>query len=159
IDPVCGMHVAPETAPASIEHEGKDYFFCCGNCLTKFRTDPDQFLKASIPIPIRPRLAKIADSPEYTCPMHPEVVRNGPGSCPICGMALEPRTVSVDDGENPELSSMARRFWLAVVLTLPLLAIAMSDLVPGKPLTRLLSMDTLGWIELLLATPVVLWCG
>ncbi len=96
---------------------------------------------------------------EYTCPMHPEIVRPGPGSCPICGMALEPRTALVEEEENPELVSMTRRFWIAVALTIPVLALGMSDLLPGQPLGKILSMRAIGWIELALATPVVLWCG
>jgi Cu+-exporting ATPase len=93
----------------------------------------------------------------YTCPMHPEIVRDAPGSCPICGMALEPRTVSLEDEENPELAEMSQRFRVSVVLTVPLLVIGMSEFVPGADLERLLPMRVWGWIELALATPVVLW--
>ena len=96
---------------------------------------------------------------EYTCPMHPEIVRDKPGNCPICGMALEPRTVTLEEEKNPELIDMSRRFWVGVILTAPLLIIAMSDYLPGRPLERLISMQTKGWIELVLATPVVLWGG
>jgi P-type Cu+ transporter len=95
---------------------------------------------------------------EYTCPMHPEIVRPGPGSCPICGMALEPRTADVEDEQNPELASMTRRFWISVALAFPVLSLGMSDMVPGQPVQRLLSVQAIGWVELLLATPVVLWC-
>ena len=96
---------------------------------------------------------------EYTCPMHPEIVRPGPGSCPICGMALEPRTVTVEDEENPELVSMTRRFWISAALALPVLALGMSDMIPGQPVQHLLSMRAIGWIEFALATPAVVWCG
>ena len=96
---------------------------------------------------------------EYTCPMHPEIVRDAPGSCPICGMALEPRTVSLTDEENPELVDMTRRFWVSVVLSVPLLLLAMSEMLPGNPVERLLPMRSLIWIQLTLATPVVLWGG
>ena len=96
---------------------------------------------------------------EYTCPMHPQIVRPGPGSCPICGMALEPRTVIAEEPENPELVSMTRRFWTSVALTIPVLLLGMSDLIPGQPLQRFLTMSAIGWIELGLATPVVLWGG
>jgi Cu+-exporting ATPase len=96
---------------------------------------------------------------EYTCPMHPQIVRPGPGSCPICGMALEPRTVVAEEPENPELVSMTRRFWTSVALSIPVLALGMSDLIPGQPLQRFLTMRSMGWIELALATPVVLWGG
>ena len=96
---------------------------------------------------------------EYTCPMHPQIVRDKPGNCPICGMALEPRTVTLEEEANPELVDMSRRFWVGVILTAPLVIIAMSDYLPGRPLERLISMQTKGWIELALATPVVLWGG
>ena len=96
---------------------------------------------------------------EYTCPMHPEIVRGEPGSCPICGMALEPRTVAIEEEENPELLSMTRRFWIGVALTIPVLFLGMSDLIPGQPVQHLLSGRTIEWLELALATPVVLWCG
>lgn len=96
---------------------------------------------------------------EYTCPMHPEIVRPEPGSCPICGMALEPKTVAATEEANPELVDMARRFWIGVVLTIPVIALGMSDLIPGQPLQHWLSMRALGWVEFILATPVVLWGG
>jgi len=96
---------------------------------------------------------------EYTCPMHPQIVRPVPGFCPICGMALEPREATVDQEENPELAEMTRRLWISVALTVPILALAMSDMIPGQPLQKLLSPGAIGWIELILATPVVLWAG
>jgi Cu+-exporting ATPase len=96
---------------------------------------------------------------KYTCPMHPEIVRDGPGSCPICGMALEPLTVSLEDEANPELVDMTRRFWIAVVLTIPVFVLGMSDLIPGQPLQQWIPMSTLAWVQLVLATPVVLWAG
>ncbi len=96
---------------------------------------------------------------EYTCPMHPQIVRPGPGSCPICGMALEPRTVTAHEEDNPELREMTRRFWISLALTAPLLAIAMADMLPGMPVQRLIPAGWLAWIELALATPVVLWGG
>ena len=101
----------------------------------------------------------LAARTEYTCPMHPEIVRPGPGSCPICGMALERRTVTAQEEENPELRDMSRRFWVGVGLTVPLLAIAMSDMLPGMPVQHALPSGWLPWIELLLATPVVVWAG
>ncbi|MGA7916820.1 MAG: heavy metal translocating P-type ATPase [Candidatus Acidiferrales bacterium] len=96
---------------------------------------------------------------EYTCPMHPEIVRSEPGSCPICGMALEPRTVAAAEEANPELVDMMRRFWACVALTIPVIVLGMSDLIPGQPLQHVLSAHTIGWIEFVLATPVVLWGG
>jgi P-type Cu+ transporter len=96
---------------------------------------------------------------EYTCPMHPQIVRPEPGACPICGMALEPRTAEVEETANPELVSMTRRFWASVALAIPVIALGMSDLIPGQPVQRVLSMQAIGWIQLALATPVVLWAG
>jgi Cu+-exporting ATPase len=96
---------------------------------------------------------------EYVCPMHPEIVRDEPGSCPICGMALEPRTVTLEDAPNPELVAMTRRFWISAALSLPLFIVAMSDMLPGQPLQHIVSTRLLTWIQFLLATPVVLWCG
>lgn len=100
-----------------------------------------------------------AEKIEYTCPMHPEIVRDAPGNCPICGMALEPRVVSLTEEENPELTDMRRRFWVCAALTIPVFGIGMSDLIPGTPLQRLVPATTLAWIQLALATPVVLWGG
>ena len=96
---------------------------------------------------------------EWVCPMHPEIVRDAPGNCPKCGMALEPRTETADDGENSELVDMTRRFWVSVALTIPLMGIAMGEHLPGHPLLRIASASTLGWLQLVLATPVVLWGG
>ncbi|HEY1800782.1 MAG TPA: heavy metal translocating P-type ATPase [Terriglobales bacterium] len=108
---------------------------------------------------LEPEMPIARNRVEYTCPMHPEIVRPGPGSCPICGMALEPRTVTASEEENPELRSMSRRFWISLILTAPLLAIDMGDMLPGMRLERFLPSGWLPWIELLLATPVVLWGG
>jgi Cu+-exporting ATPase len=106
---------------------------------------------------LEPEMPVAATRVEYTCPMHPEIVRPGPGSCPICGMALEPRIVTAQEQDNPELRDMTRRFWISVALTVPLLVIAMGHMLPGMP--RLLPEVWQPWIELLLATPVVLWGG
>ncbi len=103
--------------------------------------------------------APAATKVEYSCPMHPQIVRDQPGSCPMCGMALEPRTVTVEEGPNPELVDMSRRFWVGLALSLPVFLLAMGDMLPGKPLHHLLSMTALNWVQLALATPVVLWCG
>src|SRR5713101_9793210 len=96
---------------------------------------------------------------EYTCPMHPEIVRNAPGSCPICGMALEPRTASLEADDNLELRDMSRRFWMSAVLSAPILFLAMADMIPGGAVGRLVSAGAVIWLELILATPAVLWGG
>ena len=108
---------------------------------------------------LEPEFPAALSKTEYTCPMHPEIVRDQPGNCPICGMALEPRNVAATDEDNPELRDMTRRFWISVALTAPLLAIAMADMLPGLAMQRVLPSEWLPWIELLLASPVVLWAG
>src|SRR5262245_58763133 len=115
IDPVCGMTVEPASAAGSFNHAGRTYYFCSRHCLERFRADPAAYLgdaKPKAAMPAAPAGTK------YTCPMHPEIVRDGPGSCPICGMALEPLTPSADEGPNPELLDMQRRFWIGAALTL-----------------------------------------
>src|ERR1051325_6547770 len=96
---------------------------------------------------------------EYVCPMHPEIVRSEPGACPICGMALEPRTVTLEEEKNPELIEMTRRFWISIALTVPIVFFAMSEMIPSQPVQRNISPHLINWIQLILATPVVLWCG
>ncbi|HEX9640438.1 MAG TPA: heavy metal translocating P-type ATPase [Candidatus Krumholzibacteria bacterium] len=157
-DPVCGMGVSVDSAYQAL-HEGTEYRFCSARCLQKFQTNPGQYTGNGSTRSTEPKQTAQA---EYTCPMHPEVVRNGPGSCPICGMALEPRTVSAElEPENPELSDMTRRFWLATLFTVPLLVIAMGVYIPAfeRWLSSLMSMQTRGWLELALATPVCLWAA
>lgn len=176
LDPVCGMTVSPQSAAGSFEHNGETHLFCSLHCLEKFQIGPERFLNSPAePMRAQPvgihgiRAQHISHNPvatapgsdknTYTCPMHPEVVREAPGNCPICGMALEPRVVSLIEAENPELTDMRRRFWLCTVLTLPVFAIGMSDLVPGTPLQRLVPSTSMAWIQLALATPVVIWGG
>lgn len=154
IDPVCGMSIAPEDAMGTADYKGVRYHFCSPSCLEKFQADPESYTGD------RPQQANsvATDSVEYTCPMHPEVRRIGPGSCPKCGMALEPREVA--GGEvNPELVEMTRRFWTSVALTIPILAFMVSNLMPADPLTHLLGMSASRWFQFALATPVVLWGG
>jgi Cu+-exporting ATPase len=154
-DPVCGMTVDPATAAASFTYEGQPYYFCCTHCLERFRADPKHYLdKKSSPAPATPAPA----GTEYTCPMHPQVITSHPGSCPICGMALEPRMPAAEEGPHPELVDMRRRLLVGVVLSVPILLLAMADLLPGKPL-QILDETVLNWAQLVLATPVVLWCG
>src|SRR6185295_2659288 len=109
IDHVCGMTVDPEGAAGSFEYEGKTYYFCCTQCLHRFQKDPQSFLQKTAPQPV-------TKAQKYTCPMHPEIIRDGPGSCPICGMALEPLMASLDEEENTVLTDMTRRFRIAVIL-------------------------------------------
>src|SRR5262249_31947085 len=150
-DPVCGMGVDPRRTPHHDVRNGVTYHFCGAGCVERFRADPERFLA-----PPAAQTAPIVA--EYTCPMHPEIVRPGPGTCPICGMALEPRVVSPDAEEsNPELDDMTRRLWISAAFTVPLFLLAMSDLIPGQPIQHALGHRALAWIELALATPVVLW--
>ena len=122
------------------------------------QTNPGACSKCGMALESAAPIAAI-EKTEYTCPMHPEIIRDAPGSCPICGMALEPRVVSIEESENPELTDMRRRFWICAALSIPVFAIGMSDLIPGAPVQRLISAPRLAWIQLLLATPVVLWGG
>ena len=156
IDPVCGMKVDPKKAAASQTFQGETYYFCGKGCAAKFHADPEKYLQPQPSPQYAPATAAVAG--EYTCPMHPEIVRDGPGDCPICGMALEPRTITIDEA-NPELDSMTRRLWIGVLLTLPLLAIMVSDVLASHPLQHILNGPVLGWFEFAIATPVVLWAG
>lgn len=153
-DPVCGMQVNSLSAAATEIENGTTYFFCGKSCAAKFRTEPKRYLS-----PVEQKPATAAEQRrEYVCPMHPEVSKFGPGSCPKCGMALEPREAAADD-TNPELADRTLRLWIGAGLALPLLAVMVSDLLQGHPLQRLITPGALGWTELALATPVVLWCG
>ena len=157
IDPVCGMTVVPgKAAGGSATFGSETYHFCSPSCRERFEADPAAFL-----VPEQPSAPSQANSgsSEYTCPMHPQVVRPGPGSCPICGMALEPRTVTAEDGPNPELVDMTRRFWVCLALTVPLFLFGMSELIPAPTIQQFLSGPAFGGLQLLLATPVVLWGG
>jgi len=157
------MTVDPDHAAGSFDYQGKTYYFCSTHCLHRFRENPESFLTKSAPQPTgitrQPKAPAAKPDQKYTCPMHPEIIRDGPGSCPICGMALEPLVASLEEEENHELKDMTRRFWIAVVLTIPVLALGMSELIPGQPLQRLMPMSMLQWVQLILATPVVLWAG
>ncbi|MFZ3208953.1 MAG: heavy metal translocating P-type ATPase [Geobacteraceae bacterium] len=162
LDPVCGMEVDPSAPAATLLHEGTTYLFCSTHCLEKFKASPDSFTGADITKPEHTITLASESDPKtniFTCPMHPGIEQEGPGSCPKCGMALEPLTVAVEEGENPELVDMRRRFRLSLILTIPEFIIAMGHMLPGHPLVALASPRTYGWIELLLASPVVLWAG
>ncbi|WP_309604369.1 heavy metal translocating P-type ATPase [Phenylobacterium sp.] len=154
IDPVCGMTVDPLKTAHHAEHAGRPYHFCSAGCRTKVQADPDKYLAPRTPGP-DPTLPPGAI---YTCPMHPEIRQVGPGSCPICGMALEPETITADSGPNPELADMSRRFWVGLVLAVPVFVLEMSaHLMPGG--LMLVSHHASSWIQFALATPVVLWAG
>jgi Cu+-exporting ATPase len=165
-DPVCGMKVDPKTARGgSHEHAGRTYSFCNPRCRERFAADPGHWLKAgpslaamSGPGPV-PSPPPPGERVEYVCPMDPEVLETKPGPCPICGMALEPRTATLAEERNPELEDMTRRFWVSLALTVPLLLLAMGAMLPGHLVDRFLSPSAPGLVELLLATPVVLWGG
>ena len=153
-DPVCGMSVDPATARHRTEYAGKQYFFCGARCLERFSAEPQGFVGAGkATAPVGPGKAI------WTCPMHPEVIRDVPGSCPICGMALEPMIPAAGGDSNPELADMTRRFWVGVVLSAPLLAIAMAEHIDKAMLDAVLAPRLSVWLQLLLATPAVLWAG
>ena len=155
-DPVCGMAVA-ETSTRRLEHAGVTYRFCSDRCLERFRSEPERWLKPAAEATPPPPAAAI--TARFTCPMHPEIVRDAPGSCPICGMALEPMAPTLADDESPELIDMNRRFRWSALLTLPLFGLAMAEMLVSDRVAHALPAGTLAWIQLLLATPVVLWGG
>jgi P-type Cu+ transporter len=186
-DPICGMTFAPEKAAGTFEFRGETYYFCNPSCLEKFRLNPTAFLISEKPLesadtrvpgggiyicPMDPEVRQSAPGPcpkcgmalepeaaapafrtEYVCPMHPEIRQNDPGNCPICGMALEPQTAMAQEEDNPELRIMKRRFWISLALTAPILLIAMGGMLAGNSLQQGV------WMQLALATPVVLWGG
>ncbi|WP_374589791.1 heavy metal translocating P-type ATPase [Novosphingobium sp.] len=150
-DPVCGMSVDPRTSPHHAEHQGQDYHFCSAGCRTRFVADPERYLTPQDPV-------EVPEGTMWTCPMHPEIRQNHAGACPICGMALEPEMVTADTGPSPELADMSRRFWIGLVLALPVLLLEMgSHLFPA--LHHLVPMRLNAWIQMALASPVVLWAG
>jgi P-type Cu+ transporter len=141
-DPVCGMMVDPATSRHRFEHASNTFHFCCAGCRDKFAADPERFLAPKVQPPATPGSV-------YTCPMHPEIRQTGPGSCPICGMALEPITVTAEPGANPELVDMTRRLWIGAALTVPVVAL---DMLPHLGVNA-------NWPQLILATPIVVWAG
>jgi Cu+-exporting ATPase len=163
VDPVCGMTVDPANAKASAIHEGQTFYFCCPSCLKKFQADPQRFLPGAAPIPVpppHPQHAPAAPVPpttvEYFCPMDPEIVSDRPGSCPKCGMALEPRAITAEEGPNPELVDMSRRFWVSLVLALPVIGLAMYEMLTGR---HLVDPQVGNWLQALLASAIVLYGG
>ncbi len=161
IDPVCKMLVQPQTAAAEFEYKGKTFFFCAAGCKTKFRQNPEFFLNPET----KPQAMNAeTEGAEYTCPMDPEIVQIGPGTCPKCGMALEPKIITLDDKPDPEFLDMKRRFRIALVLTLPVFTLAMAEmfvdlnnLFPTLPHGRASAYSL--WIQFILAIPVILYCG
>ena len=160
VDPVCGMKV-PASSHKTVNHQGATYYFCSDKCKAKFSTGPAQFLKPKSPplttssaAPSGPTSAGVV----YTCPMHPEIRQIGPGTCPKCGMALEPLVATTDE-DSAEMDDMSRRFWVSVVLTAPLLLVTMSEFVPGLNLNHWFGREFFNWAQGALGTPVVLWAG
>ena len=180
-DPVCGMDVDPQTSRHHLQSEGKDYYFCSEHCAVKFKADPEKYsaVASDASHAFQTRLehemrtehvpsgeSSVQNSSQnseqsgmYTCPMHPEIHQLGPGTCPKCGMALEPEAISAEVAEDPELANMTRRFWVAAVFSVPLAVLGMGGHLPWEGLQRLLAGPSANWIQFLLATPVVLWCG
>ena len=160
-DPVCGMTVDPATTPHRLVHGQSTYHFCSARCLDKFKGNPDKYLNPAahdpaVTHPAMGALPEAAAGTVWTCPMHPEIRRDAPGSCPICGMALEPLEPTLEEGPNPELIDMTRRFWVSAVLSVPLVVLTFgAELFGWEPIPMAWSM----WIQLALATPVVLWGG
>ncbi len=151
-DPVCGMLVDPATAKHKAAHEGKDYFFCSARCREKFEANPAQYLGDA-----KPAAPAMPAGTIYTCPMHPEIRQVGPGACPLCGMALEPAMVTADAAPNPELIDMTRRFWVGLALSLPVVILEMGGHL--FDFAHTVPPHLSGWVQLVLATPVVWWAG
>ena len=161
-DPVCGMLVDPGTAKHRVEHDGQTHYFCCDGCKAKFLADPGRFLKpADKGVPSVPgaQMAPLTAGTIYTCPMHPQIRRNAPGSCPICGMALEPERVPEAEGTSPELKDMTRRFVIGAVLATPIFVLEMGGHLSVLNLDHYVSMAASIWIQFAFATPIVLWCA
>jgi Cu+-exporting ATPase len=166
-DFVCGMTISVESREHSFEYQGNTYFFCSSGCAMKFKADPEQYLyqaektvkpDSNLHDPV-PKFPSQGYSDSYTCPMHPEIVQDGPGDCPICGMDLEPKVITSDQKPDPELTNMARRLYISACFSLPVFFIAMSDMIPGQPLQQQVSVKLLTWIQLILATPVIIWAA
>ncbi|HDZ37917.1 MAG TPA: YHS domain-containing protein, partial [Marinobacter sp.] len=151
-DPVCGMSVEPQTAQHQSQHDDQTWYFCSSRCKSKFDENPEEYLddKQKTQAPVTPGTM-------YTCPMHPEIRQPKPGDCPICGMGLEPEQVSLNDGPSEELRDMTRRFWIGLILALPVLILEMGGHLTG--LDHMVPPQMSNWIQLVLATPVVVWCG
>src|ERR1017187_3196506 len=158
MDPVCGMKVTAQS-PNTLRHQGTQFYFCGPGCQAKFLANPAKYhLSAdSAGVSSKETAKPVAPGAIYTCPMHPQIRQVGPGSCPICGMALEPVDPMVDTSTNPELAGMRRRFWIGVPLAFVVLVLAMGHDIPG--LAAIANASWSPWVQLALSTPVVLWCG
>lgn len=151
IDPVCGMKVDKSTHRTWL-YKDQTYYFCNDKCLHKFSENPEHYLHGL-------HIKKGPSDAIYTCPMHPQIQQKGPGSCPICGMALEPLEATLDDGPNHELLDMTKRFWSSLIFTIPLVLLAMIEMIPGINLHMLFQSVSMNWVQLILASPVVIWAG
>ena len=152
-DPVCGMTVDPAKSPQRAEHGGKIFHFCSAGCAAKFAADPDKYLAPKQAAP------DAAFGTIYTCPMHPQIGQQGPGSCPICGMALDPLVATAEAAPNHELADMSRRFWVGLVMTLPVFLLEMGGHIPVLHVERVIGTQASTWVQFALSTPVVLWAG
>lgn len=153
-DPVCGMDVARATAAHIYSHDGTPHYFCSDRCKDKFSMTPEMYLNGEV------KEASVPEGTLYTCPMHPEIIQEGPGSCPKCGMALEPMGIPTEDtGPNPELIDFTRRFWIGAIFTVPLLVLSMGPFVGLGFIREMIGEKLTLWIELILGTPVILWAG
>ena len=155
-DPVCGMKVDSRTSPHRFEHDGKPYWFCSASCLAKFSADPEPYLSGSDSGATKADLSDVPAGTIWTCPMHPQIRQDGPGTCPICGMALEPLEPALEEGPNPELIDMTRRFWVSAAFSIPLVVLVVLMELLGWDV---MPMRTSQWVQLVLAAPVVLWGG
>ena len=153
VDPVCGMSVAPQTAAGKYDFEGETFYFCAVSCLNKFKQNPKSFLEERE----EEKLEAESGGVEYTCPMDPQIVQIGPGTCPICGMALEPKVITLDDTPDTEFIDMKRRFWISAALTIPVFILAMAEMIPG--FNNVIAPNISIWIQFVLAAPVVVWGG
>lgn len=151
LDPVCNMRVDPEQSPYKFNYLGKDYAFCSKSCLESFKKNPEKYLN-----PHSQSNKQVVAAKEYTCPMHPEIVQDNPGNCPICGMSLEPKS-TLEEADHSEYFDMLRRFWVGLILSIPVLILAMTHLFPT--IEEFVSPKVSGWIQFILSTPVVLWAG
>ena len=157
VDPVCRMEIEEEDSVGTVVHDGVRYYFCADICVERFREHPELYLAAE-PYEAAPPTVAENETVQYTCPMDPEVVRDRPGACPICGMALEPMVVTLDAGPNPELVDMRRRFWIAATLAAPVFVLTMADMATGGSISMSVG-AIVNWVGFVCATPVVFWAG